>query len=230
MVTKNGCLVCGQDLDYKELSTYKCIYCGNDFDVEVACIDGHYVCDSCHSSNSLNSLELYISGSDEKDPIKMLHTMMQHPSYNMHGPEHHYLLPAVFLTAIKNNGYEVPDNYWQLVMARCSDLPGGTCGFWGACAACLGVGVAISILKQCNPMKELHYDQMHGANADALYSVARVGGPRCCKRNLMLSADSFVRTLKDDFNIELESSNYKCNFMKYNKECLVKDCPYFPGD
>ena len=154
---------------------------------------------------------------------------MKHPSFNMHGPEHHYLIPAIFLTAIKNSGHDIPSNYWQLILARCSDLPGGTCGFWGACASAIGNGITISILKECNPGKKDYYGEIHAVTADSLNSIAKIGGPRCCKRNTILAAESMQQTLADKFNIELSKTPFVCSFMKNNQECIALECPYFPG-
>lgn len=228
MNTKTGCLVCEKDLEYGEIKELSCYYCGVKERAQVACVDGHYVCDKCHQSDSLDFLETYIKNSNKIDPIEMLIEVMKHPSYNMHGPEHHYIIPAIFLTAMKNSGIKITDNYWQLVLARCSDLPGGTCGYWGACAAALGSGIALSILKECAPLKKEFYGEIHGATANVLNVIAKVGGPRCCKRNVILTAEELASTLKNDFNIELKTTPYVCSFMKYNKECLHKNCPYFP--
>ena len=54
----------------------------------------------------------------------------------MHGPEHHIMVGAALLTAYKNAGGEI-DLQQALVemMSRGRSVPGGACGFWGACGA-----------------------------------------------------------------------------------------------
>lgn len=225
---KSGCLVCGDELKYGELDQKECIFCGQSFESEVQCTNDHYVCDSCHTTEPVEYLEHYVANTRDNNPIEMLEKIMKHPSYNMHGPEHHYLIPAVFLTAIKNSGYEVPDNYWQLVLARGADLPGGTCGYWGACASALGNGIAVSILKQCSPIKKEYYGDIHKITSNALCDISEVGGPRCCKRNTLLAAESLYDDLAEYFEIKLPRTKYICSFMSKNNECLHQECQYFP--
>jgi len=229
MAHKTGCLVCGDELIYGELEKLTCDYCGQESESQAVCSNGHYICDHCHTFEPIDFLEHYINKSKSTNPIAMINEVMKHPSYNMHGPEHHYLIPAIFLTAIKNKGYEVSMNYWQLVMARCADLPGGICGFWGACASAIGNGIAVSILKECNPGKKEYYGEIHSINTAPLNRIAEVGGPRCCKRNTILAAESLQKTLFDKMDIELDEETFVCSFMKNNQECIALDCPYFPG-
>jgi hypothetical protein len=228
MNKQTGCLVCAKDLVYTKLTEKNCYYCGKVSKTEVYCKDGHYICDNCHKADSLEFLETYIRNTKQTDPIIMLEEVMNHPSFKMHGPEHHYLVPAIVLTAMKNLGIEIVDNYWQLVLARCSDFPGGTCGYWGACAGSLSAGVAVSILKECTPLKKDFYGELHQVTSSSLAKIAQIGGPRCCKRNIMLSIYDLIYSLEKIFDIKIKSSVYTCSYMKYNKECLYKDCPYFP--
>jgi len=229
VVYKKDCSICGAELLYTDaLSEKECFICGNKFQAQVACVHNHYVCDECHTTDPLSFLEVFIQRTLEKSPFNMLMEIMRHPSYAMHGPEHHYLIPVVFLAAIKNNGYAVPENFWKLVKARGNDLPGGTCGYWGACAAAIGAGVATSILKECNPLKKDYYGEIHAITSAALADIAKVGGPRCCKRNVFLTALSLHSNLQSIFNIKLPEEKILCTFMKNNKECLGNVCPFFP--
>mgnify|MGYP002869165356 CR=1 FL=1 len=67
------------------------------------------------------------------------------PQVHMHGPEHHGIVPCVLLTAYRNNGGEVdlPSSLREAVR-RAKQVPGGTCGYWGACGAAIGAGIDIS--------------------------------------------------------------------------------------
>ncbi len=228
MAHQTGCLICGEELIYGEANGHVCSVCGKSFLSSVVCKQGHYVCDACHETDALKYLHAFISNTTETNPFVMIESIMEHPSFNMHGPEHHYLIPSVFLTAIKNAGGTVPDNYWELLSTRSSQLPGGTCGYWGACSAALSVGITASIYSQCTPLQTESYGQIHEATRDALDAISKVGGPRCCKRNIFLSAQAFAAFLENTWAVVLPRSNYRCNHMKRNKECLTLKCPFFP--
>ncbi len=229
MPYKNGCLLCGSELVYADkISEKVCQVCHKTFTTQVACIQDHYICDNCHSIHPLNYLESYISKSTETNPFQMMINIMKNGTFAMHGTEHHYLIPAVFLTAIKNSGYKVPENYWQMVVERGNALPGGTCGYWGACSAAIGSGITVSILKECNPIKSSFYGEIHQVTASSLESIATIGGPRCCKRNSFLVAKSLHASLSGKFQIDLPDQEVICTFMKYNRECLGVSCPFFP--
>jgi hypothetical protein len=44
-------------------------------------------------------IEKYCIVSDESDPLAMALTLMRNPALTMHGPEHHFLVSAVLITA-----------------------------------------------------------------------------------------------------------------------------------
>lgn len=229
MAHQTGCLICGDELVYGEANNHVCSLCGKSFSSSVVCKQGHYICDDCHRIDALEYLYTYVIKTDETNPIVMLEAVMAHPSFNMHGPEHHYLIPAIFLTAICNAGYLVPDNYWTLLIIRCAQLPGGTCGYWGACSSALGAGITTSILTSCTPLSNSPaYSQVHEASRDAIDRIATIGGPRCCKRNTFLAAEALSNFLETTMNIQLPTSTYQCSHMKRNKECLTLKCPFFP--
>jgi hypothetical protein len=221
-------LVCKEELEYKELETKKCFYCNGEFETSVSCSNGHFVCDNCHKESSLEFLKSFIQNTHIKDPVVMANKIMNHPTYNMHGPEHHYLIPSVVLKSIENNGYDVPPNYWNLVLARCSDLPGGTCGYWGACSSNIGAGIAASIYSKSHPLDNKNYGKIHDFTARSMNEVVKYGGPRCCKRNSFLSLESTLDSFKEFFDVNIEHRKAVCTFYESNNECLETVCPYYP--
>ncbi|HBN07320.1 MAG TPA: SAM-dependent methyltransferase [Cyanobacteria bacterium UBA8530] len=227
---ESGCFLCGEELIYGELEKATCAFCRAEFLTQVKCKDGHFVCDGCHQSDALVFLERFISRTPLKDPVAMLKQIFLHPSFKMHGPEHHFAIPAVTLRALENNGVAVPIDYWRLIQSRCSQLPGGTCGYWGACAAGIGPGIAASIFAECNPVKREHYDSIHRITSQALARIADVGGPRCCKRNTVLSLQTLIEAFEVHFGITLPNEPFSCSFSRKNRECLKKGCPFYSGE
>lgn len=225
---KDGCLLCGKTLCYGDLTRERCSFCQEEFSTQVRCVDGHYLCDRCHQGDALTVLERFVATTPLRDPVAMVKQLFRHPSFHMHGPEHHFLIPAVTLRALENLGHSVPEGYWELVKNRASQLPGGTCGYWGACSAGIGAGVGASIFAGCSPLRRDHYDTIHRFTSAALTRIAQVGGPRCCKRNLVLSLESMLASFEASFGITLEAEPFRCEHFPRNRECLGNACPYFP--
>lgn len=71
----------------------------------------------------------------------------------MHGPEHHVMVGSALLTAYKNAGGEI-DLVKALseMQARGKKVPGGACGFWGACGAGVSAGMFVSIVTGSTPL------------------------------------------------------------------------------
>ena len=95
-----GCLVCGVELAYAEAATTAtCAICGVKERSAARCRDGHYVCDPCHSGPAKDVIERACQASSGRDPVALATMLMRHPSVKMHGPEHHFLVPATLLAA-----------------------------------------------------------------------------------------------------------------------------------
>ena len=57
------------------------------------CVNGHFVCDSCHS-DGLSMIPEVCLASESKDPVELVTRLMRLPGMHMHGPEHH-VAPSV---------------------------------------------------------------------------------------------------------------------------------------
>ena len=103
MEYKTGCLICGKELIYLENAEKRgCYYCLEKYDINVACVDGHFVCDKCHSLPANDLIEQTCINSKLEDPLELSLILMKNPKIKMHGPEHHFLVPAVLLSAYYN--------------------------------------------------------------------------------------------------------------------------------
>lgn len=166
-----------------------------------------------------------------KDPIELLCEIMQNDAINMHGPEHHVLDGACFLTALHNAGVEFDlTAAIEELTVRGSKMPGATCGQWGACGSATSLGASLAILHGTGPLSSNQYykDNMNYV-ARALQKLAEVGGPRCCKRNAFLSIGAAIDFVKEQYGIELPKSKPVCSFSDKNKQCLGTACPFFKG-
>ncbi|OHD13131.1 MAG: hypothetical protein A2Y34_01075 [Spirochaetes bacterium GWC1_27_15] len=223
-----GCLICGNDLVYGEKELKKCEICKKEYETNCKCQNDHFICDDCHRLDSINFLETFIKETKLKDPVEMAEIIMKHSSYKMHGPEHHYLIPAVLLKSLQNNGVKVTDNFWELLKSRCGNLPGGICGYWGSCGGGVSSGIAASIFSDCTPLKKEEYRVVHKVTAACFDKIGDIGGPRCCKRNVILSLYSTISLFEKYYNIKIKAKKFICSFFNKNKECIKTECPFFP--
>jgi hypothetical protein len=228
MESKENCGVCGKPLVYgTEEVTRHCDFCGKAFHALIYCPEGHYVCDACHSRGTLDILRDVLTSTTSTDPIEILEKVMAHPSVPMHGPEHHAMVPAIIMAAVKNAGYAVPEGAVEKALERGSKVPGGWCGFYGACGAAIGVGTAVSVLTGATPLTGKTRALANEATAFALNKMIDEG-PRCCKRASRKALEAAVEFLKTRMNINLKiNQEIKCRYVQRNRECIREGCTYY---
>ncbi len=152
----------------------------------------------------------------------------------MHGPEHHFLIPAVLLTAYYNTA-EIEDEKkaagLKKARERAEKVLGGFCGFYGDCGAAVGTGITVSVLTGSTPLSKQEWRLSNLMTAKSLFAIANHGGARCCKRNSFLAIAEAVTFLKEQFGVSLPvHDGLKCEFSALNKECLKKGCPFHDAD
>jgi hypothetical protein len=226
-----GCLLCGAELTYFETrSARRCELCGQEAMADATCLAGHYVCDTCHGASALDLIENVCRHAEGRDPLALAAKLMTSPSVHMHGPEHHYLVPAVLVATFCQASGRVAEKEKLLAEARrrAQAVLGGVCGFWGACGAGIGVGIFMSLVTGTTPVSEKTWAQANAATARALARIAEKGGPRCCKRDTYLALQEAVAVTREVLGVELESREIVCEFMHRNRECLHTRCAFFP--
>ena len=83
-------------------------------------------------------------------PLAFL-TIIYNPTVNQY---FHVMVGSALLTAYKNAGGEIDLSEALLeMMNRGKAVPGGVCGFWGACGAGISTGMFISIISGATPLK-----------------------------------------------------------------------------
>ena len=227
---KEECLICKAPLQYFETGILmECEICHKKEISRTRCVNGHYVCSDCHT-RGLDTIIGVCLEETSKDPVGIVEKMMAMPFCHMHGPEHHVMVGAALLTAYKNAGGDI-DLRGALaeMMERGKQVPGGACGFWGACGAALSSGMFISIISGSTPLTQEPFALAHKMTARSLGAVGEVGGPRCCKRDSFLSILSAVDFVREHFGIEMERPETVCTYSAQNGQCIGKRCPFFAG-
>jgi len=229
-MSKSGCLVCGADIAYLTNKTqFNCVVCKETKWADAHCLNGHFVCDSCHADDPCTWIEQQCIRSDVTRPIELAIELMRHPRVAMHGPEHHFLVPAVLLTAYFNLKQQTDLKKRKVGEARqrAQSVIGGSCGFHGACGAAIGVGIFVSLVTEATPMSGNEWRLCNTATAEALARIADGGGPRCCKHNTFLALESAVEFSSAHLGQVLPAERVSCDFFHHNRECRGIDCEFF---
>ena len=221
------CIICKAPLEYLEKDEeMECDICHKKENSKTRCIKGHYVCNDCHIKGIDTIIGICLN-TESKDPVEIIRMMMAEPFCHMHGPEHHVMVGSALLTAYKNAGGNI-DLHSALIemMNRGKSVPGGACGFWGACGAGISSGMFISIISKSTPLANEPFALSHQMTAKSLGQIGEIGGPRCCKRDSFLSILAAVDYVKDHFSVEMEKPEVVCQFSSQNNQCIGKRCPF----
>ena len=222
------CLICGAALRYLESDErMTCAICGKTELSRAHCVNGHYVCNDCHTQGLDSIIALCLSHTS-RDPVAIVRDMMAMPFCHMHGPEHHVMVGAALLTAYHNAGGDIdlPEALQEMIR-RGKEVPGGICGFWGSCGAGVSTGIFLSIITHSTPLSEESFGLCNRMTARALEKIGTVGGPRCCKRDSYLAIYAAIDFVRENLGVEMEKNAVKCIHSAQNNQCLGNRCPFY---
>jgi len=178
--------------------------------------------------DKIELIKKYCLEEKSKNPIEILRRIMKEDFIDIHGPEHHILDGAAFLTAMHNAGkeFDLASALDQLAK-RGKMIPGAICGNWGICGSAASIGAALSILNNTSYMSDTEYFKHNMEyTSRAIKKLSEIGGPRCCKRNGFLSTLAAIEFVKEKYGIELDAEKPICEFTKFNQQCIGKKCPF----
>ena len=147
---KGECLICGAPIEYlKEDILMECVICRKKEMSKTRCTNGHYICSDCHTSG-MDSIVKSCLAESSRDPVHIIEKMMSMDFCHFHGPEHHVMVGAALLTAYKNAGGDIDlAKSLSEMYSRGKQVPGGACGFWGACGAGISAGSGTGLGTRC---------------------------------------------------------------------------------
>lgn len=227
---ETGCLVCGAPLGYLDVPEEKtCSKCGGTAKADALCAQGHFVCDLCHKEDPVEVIRTVCSSSDETDMLRMASRIRSHPSFSVHGPEHHAMVPGVILATYRNLGGNVQPLQVMSAIDRGALTPGGACGFMGSCGAALGVGIAFALLLESNPLKGDSRTVSQRITAEVLKKIAETGASRCCRRECYIALKAAAELSGQYLPMKLVAEDdFTCDQHDLNRECLGSECPLYP--
>lgn len=224
---KEECLICGAPLEYLETDVQmQCEICRKKELAKTRCVNGHYVCSDCHMQG-LDTIIGLCMKETSRNPVVIIEKMMALPFCHMHGPEHHVMVGAALLTAYHNAGGDIAlSDALMEMLRRGKSVPGGACGFWGACGAGISTGMFVSIISRSTPLTDEPFALSHKMTAAALGRIGEIGGPRCCKRDSFLSILTAIDFVKEHFGVALQKPEVVCHYAAQNNQCIGKRCPF----
>ncbi len=171
---------------------------------------------------------------DCRNIFTMQQELMDMPEIPMHFPYHHFIVPAVLLTAADVCTGKSAGQLSEELDAACErskNVLGGFCGFYGACGAGVGVGIFYSVFTGTTPVSGDAWAAANHATAEALMKISEVSGPRCCKRCSFQALYSAAESARQDLGIEFDiDENIRCHYSHRNLDCKGTECPFFPGE
>ena len=224
-----GCMVCGAPLVYLKNNDIKaCSYCSEAMPVNAVCENGHFVCDACHGVDALSFAESFLTATQAIDLIGALNTIRSHPSFKLHGPEHHFAIAGVIPAVYKNLGGKISNKEILTAIERGKQLPGGVCGFWGGCGAALGAGIGFGVILDSNPFKPGKRQIVQRIISEITGELSKVKAARCCQRECWISLIKASEISEKYLDIKLlANDSVICTQMDQNKECVKAGCPFY---
>lgn len=221
------CLICKAPLEYLETDTImECVICRKKENSKTRCVNGHYVCSECHTSGMDEIIALCLN-EKSKNPIEILEKMMSMDFCHMHGPEHHVMVGASLLTAYKNAGGDIDlPSALSEMYSRGKQVPGGACGFWGACGAGISTGMYMSIITKSTPLASKAWGLSNQMTGCALTAIGKNGGPRCCKRDSYIAITEAVFFTAVKLGVHMELGKIVCSHSHMNNQCIQERCPF----
>ena len=166
-----------------------------------------------------------------RKPLEIVSEVMDDVNFPMHNFAHHYLVPAVLLTAVCAKTKTQPEDYREKmaeIAARAKNVLPAFCGFYGSCGAAVGCGIYMSVYTGTTPLSKETWGLCNHATAGALNEMADMGGPRCCKRNTFAALTYMKKYVAEKLSVEIDiPDEIRCAYSKFNNECLKEHCPYY---
>jgi hypothetical protein len=225
------CSLCGEDLKPLEHSIETiCDLCHNKAIESYSCSNGHIICDDCLRTDVILHVRNACLNYKGVDPLELAIEIMNSPTVKMHGPEHHFIAPAVIATCVYNlqNRHAELSAKLHIIASRAFIETSHVCKFEeNLCGSACGMGVFLSVFQDKDLIDEDEWSCSNDITIDCLKEIENAKGPRCCKRDTYLSIQASIKYLKEKFAIELPFSDAKCTFSLRNKSCGHENCSFY---
>ncbi|MCI1328668.1 MAG: DUF5714 domain-containing protein [Lachnospiraceae bacterium] len=165
---------------------------------------------------------------------EMINELMDFEEIPMHHPYHHFIMPAALLTLASLEEQVSPEALNDLLMtaeARAKQVPGGFCGNCGSCGNGVGAGIFLSVYTDTSPMSTKSWQWVNELTGRCLMAIAKVQGPRCCKRTAYLSLQESVPYINETLGLHLAvNREIICKYHEQNSDCKREACPFYRAE
>lgn len=225
-----GCMVCGESLTYEQIPQERnCSFCSMIFSASSVCDNGHFVCDQCHGEDAVEVMRHVLSTTRETDLLLLFEQLRKHPAIPMHGPEYHAMVPGIIHAVYRNLGGQVSGEMLETALNRGRSVAGGFCGFMGVCGSAVGVGIALSLLLDANPVKPKERKIVQTVTQNVLKEIATYRAARCCQRDCWIALTKAAELSERYLDVTLKAEfSLLCGQYQQNNECIRKACPLYP--
>jgi len=226
---QQDCMLCGQPLVYLEEQRQEtCVFCGNQYPANAVCEQGHFVCNLCHGKDMVDVVKHICTHTDATDMIDLINQLRSHPSFPLHGPEHHFAVPGVITAVFRNLGGDITNSDITTAIDRGRAVPGGVCAFWGTCGAAVGAGIAFGIILKSTPLKPKARQIVQQVSEAVIHDLSRIEAARCCQREVWTTLKTVARLSEVYLPLVLKADGeVQCRQQGKNRECIREACPYF---
>lgn len=178
----------------------------------------------------IKEIKEHLLHSQETNPMILFNEIMDLEIIPIHGPIHHFIMPAVLLTCYHNKSENRSFLEERLIEAeeRANTVPGANCAMCGYCGAAAGFGIFASILTNNSPYSIDSWNKVMTITSKISSDIAKYGGPRCCKRNGYLSLLAGSQEFEKLFGLSFPVEPPICHHFYRNKECKKTACLFYP--
>lgn len=190
-------------------------------------------CNSCAKLEYAELIRTYCHHSTSTNPVEMAQALMAHPRFPAAGQAHHPLVAGILVAAYRNAGGDATEAEIDTAIQRANTVPGGFCAGFGADAAAIACGIAVSVIEGATVKAEhaVARSLAHMLTGQGLLLIANSHGNRCCKRSvftvLELAAHFFTATM--GVALAPPRGRIECAFSAQNKLCNEADCKFYPA-
>ncbi len=226
---QQDCMLCGKPLVYlEEERPEACVFCGNQYPANAVCEKGHFVCDHCHGQDMVEVVKHICTHTHATDMIDLMNQLRRHPSFPLHGPEHHFAVPGVITAVYKNLDGDITNSDIISAIDRGRGVPGGVCAFWGTCGAAVGAGIAFGVILKSTPLKPQARQIVQQVSEAIIHELNSVQAARCCQREVWTTFKTVAQLSEVYLPVILRAyGDVQCRQQGKNRECVRDACPYF---
>jgi hypothetical protein len=190
-------------------------------------------CQTCADLDYARVIRGYCAHARSTSPLDMAQEIMSHPKFPVAGQAHHPLVAAVLVTAWRNATGDDTAGRVETAIEKGNSIPGGFCAGFGADAAAIACGIAVSTIRS-NTIKAEHAPGRalaHALTGQAMLHIANGTGNRCCKRSVYGVLEGATNYFASALEVPLApaSARVECLFPEKNKLCNREACRYYPA-